>query len=590
MTISPFTVTTPGETPPNSHNSCTELLENTDPTSLIPESVRGDADTPWDTPDTILAINGLTDSLSAAEIAMLDSPLAEPPGWTDLSDERFGGGRDWDDLSVEEQFSEYAQQYQQANCTNAHGNPITNCDNPFELDSDEIDFLQNCFDSGQLEECAASDQADTIMQQILAEQLAILNNCVRPDELAFGSELPEAIQELFEIRTADFDAAECRGDPALKPHVTAERARYQIWLLDDFFKEYLLPSMMEMTEQLTVAGMHQMMILGSFFDAELQLQAQRIIQKKTAEAHRDYQPSPGMCTFGTIARSLGASEQKSRYNAMVLGQMSLNRQIGVLSSAGSGSNTVDKIQRMTQFKERFCDKRDSGFTELCVSTTALANRDISMFQLLNSSRSYEIDFTDTNVTDDERAITEMSKHLFAHDLIERLTRSEIAHTDKQDEFIDFRKILAQRSVAEHSIYSIVGMKSAGASDDAETAGYMKAAMKTFGISSDEELKAYITDNPSYYAQLEFLAQRMYQTPDFYTGLYTAPSDVLRKEVSMQAIRLMLERNMYKSELRAEANLAVILSLELDTLKEGIIGDIEEINADRAIDTSGGGGP
>ena len=68
--------------------------------------------------------------------------------------------------------------------------------------------------------------------------------------------------------------------------------------------------------------------------------------------------------------------------------------------------------------------------------------------------------------------------------------------------------------------------------------------------------------PSYYAQLEILAQKIYQDPEFFTDLYDKPANVLRKDVAMQAVNLMLERDMHKSELRSEMVLAVWLEMEL----------------------------
>lgn len=580
VSISPYTVSTPGGRAPNSHNSCVSLLDSTSPTSLIPESLRGRG-TGGLTPDTLLAHNGLADVMSPTEIALIDSPLAEPPGWSD-PDGPFGSTA-WEDLSVEQQFQQYASRYEQTHCTDGRGHVRPNCDNPFELDAEEQEFLQNCFNNNTLEECASDPNADTIMKQILGEQSAILNNCERPDELAFSDDVPEAIRQSFEIRAAGFDAAQCKGSPALRPHITAEQARYQIWLLDDFFKERLLPAMMMLTEQLTTAGVQQIVAIGGILDAELQVKAQRLIQKKQAEAQADYQPSTGMCTIGTVARSLGASEQNARYNALMIGQLSLNRQIGVHSSMGAAGISMDRPQRVKEFTERFCDKNDSGFSQFCPANKNTVNADINFSTLLNTPRSLNIDFTDSSITDDERAVVEMSKNLFSHNLIKRWERSEIAGSGKQDELRDFRAILAKRSVAENSFYSIVGMKSSGATEAAETHGYLKAVMAQFGVTDEEELNQFVKNRPSYYSQLEFLSQRLYQTPDFYTNLYTHPSDVLRKEVSMQAIRLMLERNMYKSELRAETNLAVILELELDALQKQIESNFEEIEADRAVE-------
>ena len=68
--------------------------------------------------------------------------------------------------------------------------------------------------------------------------------------------------------------------------------------------------------------------------------------------------------------------------------------------------------------------------------------------------------------------------------------------------------------------------------------------------------------PSYYAQLELLAKKIYQNPDFYANLYDKPANVKRKRVALQAIELMLDRAIYESQIRQEMAASVLLSARL----------------------------
>jgi hypothetical protein len=78
----------------------------------------------------------------------------------------------------------------------------------------------------------------------------------------------------------------------------------------------------------------------------------------------------------------------------------------------------------------------------------------------------------------------------------------------------------------------------------------------------EEIRAYIGDNPSYYAQMKVLSKILYQRPQFYVDLYDKPANVQRMAVAIQAATLMRKRDLYRSYLRSEMTLAVMLETAL----------------------------
>ena len=73
---------------------------------------------------------------------------------------------------------------------------------------------------------------------------------------------------------------------------------------------FILPSMMAMSEELTIAALHHTYIIGSFFDAKTQVETNRIMQEFHAQAHKDYHPSEGMCVLATNVRSLAMTDRK----------------------------------------------------------------------------------------------------------------------------------------------------------------------------------------------------------------------------------------------------------------------------------------
>ena len=74
---------------------------------------------------------------------------------------------------------------------------------------------------------------------------------------------------------------------------------------------------------------------------------------------------------------------------------------------------------------------------------------------------------------------------------------------------------------------------------------------------------------SYYAQMEMLAKRLYQRPEFYTGLYDKPANVKRISAAMQSIKLMMDRDIFESQLRSEAIMSMILELKVAEEQQNI---------------------
>ncbi|PJF38711.1 MAG: hypothetical protein CUN55_16490, partial [Phototrophicales bacterium] len=141
----------------------------------------------------------------------------------------------------------------------------------------------------------------------------------------------------------------------IRTHVTNEFENYRHWFVNDYFKQHILPAWQLMTSQLTAVAMQQVFAIGQFFDAKHQLESQRLIQVLTAQAHKDYQPSEGMCIFGTNMRSLAASERKSDLTLKTLAARTMQRQLAtgdVLTKNGAAS---DKESRIKSFIKNHCD-------------------------------------------------------------------------------------------------------------------------------------------------------------------------------------------------------------------------------------------
>lgn len=193
----------------------------------------------------------------------------------------------------------------------------------------------------------------------------------------------------------------------IKQHYTSVRQliknkfiEHRKWIVTEYWKKHVLPALMLMAEQLTVVGIQQVEIFGTMLDAKHQLETQRLFQQMTAEAHKDYQPSEGMCTFGTSVRSLAASERKSDLTQVGLAGRMMQRQTLSGDTVSYIGPSVDIESRLVYFTRNFCDKADNsnGLVQLCKDANTLPHRrniDVDFTRNIESRLTLDIDFADT---------------------------------------------------------------------------------------------------------------------------------------------------------------------------------------------------
>lgn len=365
-----------------------------------------------------------------------------------------------------------------------------------------------------------------------------------------------------------------RQTEATRTHITNEFIYHREWLTRIVWEMHLLPAMLLMTDQITTVAVTQTMAIGTLFDAKHQLESQRLLQTMQAQAHKDYQPSEGVCTFGTNTRALAASDQNANTVDIALSTQGMARQLisGDTISASGGSS--DRESRWVQFKETYCNPGDNsnGFDALCAGTDASRyNKDIDFTQTIAKPYTLELDFTaGGNVSEHEEDVFALQSNLYAHRLVPNFsdlyfmaTRDDKAIDLGSFLYMDMRSLTAQRQVAMASYHALASMKSQG---DANVQPYMQALFEEMGME-EAQAQELLGARPSYYAQMELLTKKLYQNPNFYTDLYDKPVNIDRKEVAMQAISLMQKRDMYDSLLRSEMSQSIWLETALEQLQD-----------------------
>lgn len=371
----------------------------------------------------------------------------------------------------------------------------------------------------------------------------------------------------------------------IRRHVTNEFESYRHWFVNDMFKEHILPAWQLMTNQLTTAAMQQVSIIGMFFDAKHQLETQRLFQQLTAKAYKDYQPSEGVCTFGTNIRSLASSERKSDLTHKTLAARSMQRQLSTGDGITIGGIKTDKESRIKNFIRNHCDPNDNGngFDRFCLGTSSTPerrNKDINYARTIEDELTLDIDFSNTATSPDEEDVLALMTNLFAHDIPPTIAQRLLAdgnHNPKAlaGNFLDLRSIAAKRSVAQNSIHAITAMKANG---ETGSARYLYRIMQDLGVRR-AEIDELIGESPSYFAQMEVLTKYIYQNPKFYADLYDKPVNIERKGAVLQAIGLMQDRDTFDSLMRSEATLATLLETLLQKEHRRVSAKLANIDSD-----------
>lgn len=381
-------------------------------------------------------------------------------------------------------------------------------------------------------------------------------------------------------------------------HIRSEMVAQKVWMVSIFWEDNLLPALMLMANQLSAVATQQMEIVGAFLDAKQQLETQQVLQKIAARTHKDYHTTVGLCEIASAAKSLAHSDRKGEANALMLAQRSQDRILGAVNTASSLGPHGDRGNRIKQYREKFCDPNDNnnGLNFMCDWDQAgipgpvvggqdpvRLNKDIDFHRTLDSPLALDIFDMVTppwrgDLADQEEEVFALASNLYGNEIFVRPPNVELRPltteriTNMQKVYLDMRSVVAKLAVAENSFNAIVGMKTEGSTG---SYGYLRDLMVELGVEPGQAMDLLGFNAPSYWAQMEVLTKKIYQNPDFYTNLYDTPVNVARKKVAMQAIGLMQKFDLFKSHLRAEASLSVILELAVVDLQNEIENEINQ---------------
>jgi hypothetical protein len=345
----------------------------------------------------------------------------------------------------------------------------------------------------------------------------------------------------------EYDNPFC-GDPPLSTCVDS-RMKAQNKAMEDNYDTAL----MMMGEQLSVVMHQYVQIIGSFLDAKSQMDTQRVYQRLTAQAHKDYHPSEQMCRFGSYIKSVADVDRNAAQTKQAINKALMESYKGVQYNSTGESVGLDMKSRIKQYRQIYCDPADNnnGMKAMCGNggKKQRMNKDIDFTRTANFPLSLDIDFTNGNDTKDEEDVLALATNLYWPSAMNHAHEKGIARDPIR--YMDLRRLYALNNVAHNSFAHYIGMKAEGPNDSSDGGGrYMRAFLKELGMSYTDA-RELLGGSPSYYAQMEVLTKKIYQSPHFYTNLYDKPANVKRIGVTLDAIKLMQMRDLQEASMRRE---------------------------------------
>jgi hypothetical protein len=360
----------------------------------------------------------------------------------------------------------------------------------------------------------------------------------------------------------------CCNCNSVRNAIIDEVKKHQDWLVNDFWGKdkkpedkpitTVKPAIEQAVKDIESFIRGNAALDGNVIEGQSNIDAIRNFQEQAADSLVGASASDALCRFGSLSKSLAASDVKVQEKVLNLSQASLDRELLRRGQKSAEGTTQDLVSRYNNFKSKFCDIKSYGATfSFCTKADDyLTNLDIDYTRLVD---------TQTTISDAEDAgVIPLMNNLFSPETFQPIDPNSLkpdsASANARDLYMDQRALIAKRSVAQNTFQNIVARRSQGTGGSMES---MKALLKNMGIAEDSEVVRYLTDKPSYHSQMDILTKRIYQDADFFKNLMDNPTNLARQYAAMQSFGLMQQRDIYDSAQRAEILLSLIVELELE---------------------------
>lgn len=338
------------------------------------------------------------------------------------------------------------------------------------------------------------------------------------------------------------------------------------FVMDTYYKEtYEKKGLKSQADQFRDVVLNPALLIGAFIDGTAIKYSLNKMNSENVHTMRDYHVSDAICKFGTLSRSLAASEAKMNANIAAISALNFSRymnSIGGIAESGLGLDTQNRAKAVVL---KACNPFDNnnGLSFFCkpVDDPDIKpknyNMDIGYTEAIENKSTLDLDFTKDGETDTEQMVALLGYNLYGHrQFMKGFEEQQAGEEGGLQNNALMHAVTARRNVAVNSFATIVAMKAAGSGG---SDAYMLKSLQNLGLSS-ADATTYSGGGFSYFAQMDVLAKKLYQSPNFYANLMDSPANVRRITAAMEAIDLVQTRDIYTSSLRSETLMAVLLDL------------------------------
>ncbi len=338
-------------------------------------------------------------------------------------------------------------------------------------------------------------------------------------------------------------------------------ASYAVSVPQNMIDETWIKGFQNFGNEIAEALVSEMGMIGSFFDAQNQVNAQRALQVAQAKVAKKYLPSEALCRFASLGQGLAASGTISDGNKIAIAQALQRRETGAVNTlfANSTDNITEK--RTEQFRKTYCNARDSNMAlrRLCRTNDADTryNKDVNYTRDFDIPLTFDIDFINPGNAASQAAqedLLGLAENLFPSQPVYKVYNSE----DFAQDGAGYRSLQAIRSVAKNSFLTAIAEKVRGTGNTEA----LTALLRSLGLANNGQVQSLMGEQPSYYAQMEALTKKVFQSPAFFVNLYDTPANVLRQRAAIRSIKLQQGDDLLKTLKRREMLLAVLLELKI----------------------------
>lgn len=343
----------------------------------------------------------------------------------------------------------------------------------------------------------------------------------------------------------------------------------------DMLWEHILPALADMTAQIDTILLARTHAVGTFFDAQNQIQSQNKLSELKALAQKDYSPDGNLCKFGTQSRSLAASEELAKYNSVLLGIPSFSRHVTKTNNVEFDVLDEPLISRKRQFETIYCNPHDNNerLGDWCAASSQAEryNKDLNFSAGVDNSSNLNLNFSDGALSADEEDILALTSNLYGYGPSLKANSYALNFKENAPQIANVRSLMAKRNVAKNSFNIIAGLKASGPEvlnnqdGDDSNDDYIAHLLDYMGVldtTADPHYKNYSSGKPSYDAQMELLTKTIYQSPSFMNSLITEPANVKRQRAAMQSVELMQQRDIFETVQRSEMLMSLLVELKL----------------------------